>query len=147
MRRGIAALRLRHQLDAGRRRLAAAMAVTLTLLRNIDPAADAPARIPAPPENTACVFGFMPSVMKVETTNSSYWWSGSLPPLHTTSLTPSETLLPWKSYSAAYLPLIASTFQPAFGIGLAAITPSGICTRILVVADPAQPCGTANTAL
>ena len=33
------------------------------------------------------------------------------------------------------------------GIGFTAITPSGICTRILVVADPAQPCGTANTAL
>src|SRR5689334_6905197 len=27
------------------------------------------------------------------------------------------------------------------------ITPSGTCTRILTVADPAQPCGTANTAL
>jgi hypothetical protein len=47
----------------------------------------------------------------------------------------------------AYLPLIASTLQPAFGIGFTAITPSGICTRIFVVAEPAQPCGTVNTAL
>ena len=37
--------------------------------------------------------------------------------------------------------------EPNFGIGFAAITPSGIWTRILTVAKPAQPCGTANTAL
>ena len=48
---------------------------------------------------------------------------------------------------AGVLALTVSTFQPGFGIGFTAITPSGICTRILMVGEPAQPCGTTNTAL
>ena len=39
------------------------------------------------------------------------------------------------------------TATAAFGIGFTAITPSGICTRSLTVGEPAQPWGTANTAL
>src|SRR6185312_11885929 len=93
------------------------------------------------------VSGFRPAVRKLEKTNSSKLSSASLPPLHTTSLTPSDSLLPCSSYSVAYLPLTISSVQPGFGIGLMPITPSGICTRSLIVADPAQPCGTANTAL
>src|SRR5262245_42864578 len=47
----------------------------------------------------------------------------------------------------AYLPVTTSSFQPAFGIGLTATMPSGMRTRIVVVAEPLQPCKTCRTAL
>src|SRR3954469_8873338 len=59
---------------------------------------------------------------------------------------PSESLAPPYSYSPAYLPFTVSTFQPSTGFTAVAITPSGICTRNFVVGEPAQPCGTTNTA-
>ena len=40
-----------------------------------------------------------------------------------------------------------SIIQPALGIGLTAITPSGIRTRTPSVALPSQPCGILRTAL
>ena len=57
---------------------------------------------------------------------------------------------PWRraaSQGLAYSPLTMSSFQPGFGIGLTAMTPAGMRTRIAVVAEPSQPCGTRSTAL
>jgi hypothetical protein len=45
------------------------------------------------------------------------------------------------------LPVTVVIVQPGFGIGFARTTPSGMRTRIAVVAVPSQPCGTRSTAL
>jgi hypothetical protein len=52
-----------------------------------------------------------------------------------------------ESYAVAYFPLTVSKFQPDFGSASVTIAPSGILTRSLIVAEPAQPCGTTKTAL
>jgi hypothetical protein len=46
-----------------------------------------------------------------------------------------------------YLSLTVLSCQPGFGIGLTAMKPAGTRTRIAVVGEPEQPCGTRKTAL
>lgn len=79
--------------------------------------------------------------------NSSYSSSARLPPLQDSSVTPSMTLAPCSSYSDLCRVTVFSIVQPALGIGLTAITPSGIRIRTPSVALPSQPCGILRIAL